>query len=234
MRQIIASGGHGYDDPECVRLNQYIVEQSVADRPRVCLLAQAGGEHPEWIEKFHTAFGALGCETSMLSLFFPHTSEIEKFLLAHDIIYVGGGNTKSLLVLWREWQLEPILRRAWEQGVILAGSSAGAVCWFEECITDSVPGTMSVLPCLGLLRGSLCPHYDLEEEDSEEERRPAFQRLVGSGEIAAGYAADDQVALHFVDSELRRAVTSVEGRRAFRVDRDEGERVLDVEVLITP
>lgn len=226
MRQIIASGGHGYEDPGCMRLNRYIVEQSSAETPRVCLLGQAGGEHPDWLDKFHHAFGDLGCETSALSLFFPQTSDIAGFLLSHDVIYVGGGNTKSMLALWREWGLDQILRRAWEEDVILAGSSAGAVCWFETCITDSIPGQMSLLPCMGFLSGSFCPHYG-----SEEARRPTLQRLLRDGEIAAGYAADEHVALHFVNDELLQVVTTVEGRAAFRVDQGRGEQLLEVEVL---
>lgn len=213
MRQIIASGGHGYEDPECVRLNQYVVEQASKTKPKVCLLAQAGGEHPDWIAKFHKAFGELGCETSELSLFFPHTHDIEGFLMSQDIIFVSGGNTKSLLALWRAWGVEQILREVWEQGVILAGSSAGANCWFQSFITDSIPGQFSILHGLALLPGSFCPHYD-----SEAARQPAFRKAISSGDIPAGYAADDQVALHFVDVQMLRAVTTIEGNQAWQVD----------------
>jgi len=127
---------------------------------------------------------------------------------------VGGGNTKSLLALWREWGLDSALREFWQAGGVLAGLSAGSICWFEEGVTDSIPGALSPLPCLGFLAGSNCPHYD-----GEPERRPSYQRLVARGRIADGYATDDGVALHYVGGRLERVVSSRPHARAYRLAR---------------
>jgi dipeptidase E len=132
----------------------------------------------------------------------------------------GGGNTKSMLALWREWGLDVILRQAWESGVVLTGLSTGAICWFEQGLTDSIPGQWTRLPCLGLLPGSCSPHYD-----GEPERRPAYHHLVATGQMLPGYAADDSVALHFVDGRLWRVVSSRPTVRAYALEVQTGQVV---------
>jgi dipeptidase E len=138
-------------------------------------------------------------------------------LLAFDVIYVGGGNTKSMLALWREWEVDKILREAWERGTVLCGGSAGMICWFEEGNTDSITGSLTALPCLGFLPGSACPHYD-----GEIDRRPSYQNMVACGEILPGLAADNGVGLYFVGTELHEAISEVDGASAYRVERDAG------------
>ena len=209
---LIAMGGGGFSMDDA-RLDQYIIEQAPVSQPKICFLPQAGAEDDFYIVRFYRAFLDLGCAPSHLSLFRPHTADIVDFLLSQDVIYVGGGNTKSLLALWREWELDAILRRAWQQGTMLAGVSAGAICWFEQGLTDSIHNQLNPLPCLGYLTGSCAPHYD-----GEEQRRPRFHELVASGEMPPGYGIDDYAALHFVDGELHRVVASREGAQAYRVE----------------
>jgi peptidase E len=131
-----------------------------------------------------------------------------------------------MLALWREWELDRILRRAWTNGVLLCGLSAGSICWFEQGLTDSVPGTLTSLRCLGFLPGSNCPHYD-----GEVERRPAYQRLIREELLQGGYAADDGVALHFIGTELDRVVSSRPSAMAYRVSLESGNVV---EATLTP
>ncbi len=211
--QIIAMGGGGFSmEPENPLLDLYVLRATGKPRPKVCFLAQASGESQDYILRFYTAFSRYDCQSSHLSLFRPPTADLEGFLLGHDLIYVGGGNTKSMLDLWREWSLAGILRRAWEQGVVLAGLSAGAICWFEQGHTDSVPGPLSALPCLGFLAGSFSPHYD-----GEAARQPSFRHLVGVGELKDGYGVEDGVGLHFVGTELKNAVGSRPNSKAYRI-----------------
>jgi dipeptidase E len=126
----------------------------------------------------------------------------------------GGGNTRSMLTLWREWGLDEIFRAAWNSGDILAGLSAGAICWFEQGVTDSVPGRLETLSCLGFLPGSCCPHYD-----GESDRRPAYHRLLSRGEILPGFGVDDGAALHFVGKDLKCVVSSRPNARAYVVEK---------------
>jgi dipeptidase E len=126
------------------------------------------------------------------------------------VVYVGGGNTKSMLVVWRDWGLPELLREAWEKGTVLTGVSAGAICWFEQGVTDSWAGELRPLDGLGFLPGSCCPHYD-----GEADRRPSYHRLLGSGEIATGVAIEDWTGVHFVGTKIHRVVSSKPGAKAY-------------------
>lgn len=232
LRQIIAMGGGGFSmEPENPLLDRYVLAASGRETPSVCFVPTASGDAEGFIEQFYESFGQLPCRPSHLALFKPPAADLRAFALAQDVIYVGGGNTRNLLALWREWSLDRILREAWEAGVVLAGISAGMICWFESGVTDSTPGTtgdpiddFSALRCLGFLPGSACPHYD-----GESARRPAYQRLVASEAIAAGYAADDGAALHFVGCDLKQAVSSRPEARAFWVER-RGQSVIETPI----
>jgi peptidase E len=219
MQQIITMGGGGFSmEPDNLALDRYIIEQTGKERPAVCFLSQASGEARDYIINFYTAFTQLDCHPSHLSLFSPHTAEIEDYLMGQDVIYVGGGNTKSMLALWREWGLDRILKQAAANGTVLAGVSAGAICWFEAGTTDSIPGELSVLPCLGYLPGSCSPHYD-----GEAERRPAYQRMIAAGQVIPGHAFDDGAAGHFIDGQLQQVVSSRPHASGYRVERNGDE-----------
>lgn len=228
--QIIALGGGDLLlEPDKLMLERYLLAQTASERPKVALLPQAGGENQERILAFYDAWLSLGAHPSWLSLFHPHTADIEGFLCEQDLIFVGGGNTRSMMAIWREWGLDRILRQAGEGGTVLAGVSAGANCWFEAATTDSVPGTLTKVRGLGYLAGSFSPHYD-----SQPGRRPAMQHMIASGELPDGYAMDDGVAAHFVNGELKAVVSARPEARGYRIVRDgDGviESALDTRVL---
>jgi len=219
MRQIIAMGGGGFSmEPDSPLLDKYILEQTKKPRPKVSFLPTASGDANEYVVRFYSAFTKFDCQPSHLSLFSPPTADIESFILERDVIYVGGGNTKSMMALWREWDLDRVLRKAWEAGIVLAGLSAGANCWFEQGVTDSIPGRLVALPCLGFLSGSCCPHYD-----GEAQRRPSYHRLLSQAEILPGFGVDDGAALHFVDEKLSRVVSSRPNARAYFLEKVSGQ-----------
>jgi len=225
--QIIAMGGGSFlMEPDNPLLDRYILSQSRSDRPSICFLPHATDDAQRQTVAFFKAYSRLPAEPTYLSLFAPHTADLEGFLLEQDIVYVGGGNTRSMLALWREWGLDRILRKAGANGTLLAGVSAGANCWFEACSTDSLPGRLSPLPCLGMLKGSFTPHYD-----GEPERRPALHRMLEESHLMGGLAADDGVAIRFVDGEVTDTVSSRADARAYRVGFKDG-RVVD-EVVAT-
>lgn len=211
-RQIISLGGGGFSmEPDNLALDKYILEQAPVDNPAVAFVPTASGDSDHYLTRFYTAFSGLPCRPRHLPLFHA-PPDVRSFVLSQDVIYVGGGNTKSMLAIWHEWDLNDIFCEAWERGIVLAGISAGAICWFEEGVTDSVGGELTAMPCLGLLKGSCCPHYD-----GEAERRPAFHRLLKAGQLRAGYAIDDGVAVHFVGNDVGRVVSSRPGAAAYRV-----------------
>lgn len=220
-KQIIALGGGGFSmEPDNPLLDKYILKQTAKRKPKVCFVGTASGDAEGYILKFYTSFLKLSCIPTHLSLFNLPTKDLEAFVLDQDVIYVGGGNTKSLLALWKEWKLDAYLRTAWKNGVILSGISAGSICWFAEGLSDFFPGELNKLQCLGFLKGSNCPHYD-----GEENRRPAYHKLILSGEISEGVAAEDGVALHYVGTKLERVVSSRPDAQAYSVRKKSDEIV---------
>jgi dipeptidase E len=224
--QIVAMGGGGFSmEPENLLLDRYVLSTAAVPQPKVCFVGTASGDAPTYADKFYAAFRTLPCTPTDLSLFKPPTADLRSFVLEQDVIYVGGGNTRALLALWREWGLDAILREAWLSGIVMAGISAGSICWFEQGLSDSVrPGELAPLDCVGFLPGSNCPHYD-----GEPGRRPAYHRFIREGKLNAGYAADDGAALHFVGQELKGVVSSRENARAYSV-RLVGSEVEEVEL----
>lgn len=208
-RQIIAMGGGGFsEEPDNPLLDLYVLQQSTASHPKVCFLPTASGDSDGYAVSFYQAFGRYNCKASHLSFFRPHTADIEDFICSQDIIYVGGGNTKSMLAIWREWGMDQILRKAYQHGVILSGLSAGAICWFGQGATDSVFKKVSAISALGILEGSFCPHFE-----AAPLRQEAFPRMIKTGEMKPGYAVDNCAALHFKNEELDKIVCSVKGRQ---------------------
>lgn len=196
-------------------LDRYFLAATGKATPRICFIGTASGDAESYRYKFYEAMSELDCRATHLSLINPPSADLAAFVFTQDAIFVGGGNTRSLLALWREWGLDAILRDAYERGIVLGGVSAGMICWFEFGVTDSVPGALTPLKCLGWLPGSACPHYD-----KETERRPSFQRLIAEGAIPGGYAADDGVSLHFVDDALARVISARPDARAYRLERN--------------
>jgi dipeptidase E len=219
---IFAMGGGGFTmEPENPALDDYVRTLAPAREPRICLLPTAGGDSEDQIRRFHAAFADHLCEPTHVSLFRlgRRPVPLREHLLAQDVIYVGGGSMINLLALWRAHGLDAILREAWQRGIVLAGLSAGSMCWFEHGITKSV-GAPTVTAGLGFLPGSNSVHYD-----GEPERRPIYLDAIARGAIAPGWGVDDGVGLLFRGTRMVEAVSSRPGRHAYRVHVVEGEVV---------
>jgi peptidase E len=215
-RVIFASGGHEFSrrtGNEALR--DYILGLSASDRPRICLLPTASGDPREQISAFERAFGELQCSLSHISLFRLEAEPVtvREHLLTRDILYVGGGSMVNLLAIWRAHGIDEILREAWKRRIVIAGQSAGAMCWFKFGITRS-SGAPGVAPGIGLLPGSLCVHYH-----SHPERRAAYRHAVATG-LPPGHGLDDQTGLLFRGCELVEVVSGRRGAGAWRVEAD--------------
>ena len=178
-------------------------------QPRVCVLNTAMGDDPGAYVRMYSRLSQHGARPSHLQLFpMPNVSDPADLLLSQDVIFVGGGSVANMVAVWRVHGLDQVMRQAWEAGIVLAGVSAGAICWFDGGTTDSFgPELRPFTAGLGLLAGSYCPHYS-----SEAVRRPAYQALVADGTLATGIACDDGAAAHFADPELRRHRRGPAGR----------------------
>jgi dipeptidase E len=195
----------------------------LAPGKRLLYVPTAGMEDPArtvwWYERLHGR-----AEMTHLHFFPWPPRGLRDLVLAQDVVLVTGGNTANALALWRTHGFDEILRDAWLGGILLTGWSAGMICWFEQGVTDSFGPELAQMDCLGFLPGSACPHYD-----GEEQRRPVYTRLVSEG-LRPGVAADDDVALHYVGTELHEVVTSRDGAGAYRVEPG-GEQSLEIRLL---
>ena len=228
--QIVAFGGGGFSmEAGNPLLDDYVLEQTRVDRPKVCFIPTASGDADHYVVRFYREFAARA-DCSHVSLFRRDKGagavegDLEQHLLSQDLIYVGGGSVLSLLGTWRAHGLDQILKRAWRRGVLLCGLSAGSLCWFSEAIT-AFHGPPEPVRGLGLLPHSNCVHYD-----GEAVRGEVFRDMIADGRMREGYAAQDSAALHFEGRELLRVVSSKPGARAFRISKD-GEHELAVEYL---
>jgi dipeptidase E len=222
MKRIVAIGGGGFlMESAPSLLDEYLMGLTAVVRPRVCFVPTASGDAEDFLQKYYAAFARFTAELSHLT-FFRHPrkgavdlGQIEQRLGEQDLIYVGGGNTRSMLAVWREWGLPQALRAAYSRGTILAGVSAGAICWFEWGASDSAsPGTRSgPLRCLGFLKGSCSPHWG-----GEVHRRRDFHSMVRSGALPPGYGIADGAALLFQDGRLAEAVSIDHAAGAYRVE----------------
>jgi dipeptidase E len=192
--------------------------------PEVLYVPTAAMEDPSATVSWYARFRRLGASMSHVHFSPWPPPDVRERVLGSDLILVGGGNTANMLAVWRAHGFDDLLREAWRSGVVLSGSSAGAICWFEAGVTDSYGPQLEGMECLGFLAGSACPHYD-----GEEQRRPRYAELVRAG-FPPGIAIDDDVAVRFEGGELSEVVSSRDGARAYRVSAD-GEAPLEARLV---
>ena len=196
------------------------------ERPRVCLVMTASGDDASYLARSYSALGALGCDVDHLALFNMPNRDPEEILARSDVVWVGGGSVANLLALWRLHGVDTAMRAAWERGTILAGVSAGSICWHVGGPTDSFGPTLRVVTdALALVPYGNGVHYD-----SEEQRRPLLQRVVGDGLLPTSYATDDRIGILYEGDEAVRVIADIEvnaetGPAAYRVERVGGDVV---------
>ena len=215
---MLAVGGGMLMPRDAVPLQvKYAMELTGQARPKLCVLNTAIGDDPNVYLRFYDRLAETPAQVRHLALFpMPNVADPEDFLMSQDVIFVGGGSVANMVAVWRVHRIDEILRKAWQAGIVLAGSSAGGLCWFEGGTTDSFGVKLRAFTDgLGMLAGSFCPHYN-----SEPERRPLYRRLVADGTLPGGVACDDGAAAHFVDETLAELVSDRPDAAAYRVEPD--------------
>jgi dipeptidase E len=221
-RQIVTFGGGGFSmEAGNPLLDEFVLELTGRERPKVCFLPTASGDADHYIVRFYRHFSPARCQPSHLSLFRRERAPAQprEHLLSQDLIYVGGGSLRSLIGVWRAHGIDEILREAWGRGVVLCGLSAGSLCWFAEGVSTFHGGSPDRVEGLGLLPWSNTVHYS-----SEPQRRAALHGWLLEG-MRPAYAADDGAALHFVGDDVAQVVASRKGARAYRVECHHGRVV---------
>jgi peptidase E len=217
-RHVLAIGGGMLMPRDSAPLQvKYAMELTGRPRPKLCVLNTAVGDDPGAYLRVYDRLAETPARVRHLALFpMPNVADPEDLLMSQDVIFVGGGSVANMVAVWRVHRIDEILRKAWQAGIVLAGSSAGGICWFEGGTTDSFGIKLRAFTDgLAMLPGSFCPHYH-----SEAERRPLYQRLVADGALPGGIACDDGTAAHFTDETLVEQVADRPAANAYRVTHD--------------
>ena len=220
-RRILAIGGATYTKQI---LPKYLISLTGKKDPIILYLPTASGDSPAGVVRWYETMNELDCRPRHMRLFIGSntTKKFEDRLLAADAIFVGGGNTLNMLAIWKAQGVDKLLRKAWERGTVLAGESAGMICWFEQGVTDSRPEKLTAMQCLGFLKGSACPHYTLERQ-----RKPTYHKMILAGALKDGIACDDGAAVLYEGDRLVRAVGVLPKAKAYRV-RCDGDKIAEV------
>jgi aminopeptidase N len=214
-RNIVAIGGGGFGRSlGSLEIEKFIISLISKKRPKICFIPTASGDNSLYKLNFYRAFSKLNCITSHID-FFSRTENLEDKVLTQDIIYVGGGNTKSMLAVWKEWNLHKILQKAYDKGIVMSGVSAGAICWFERGITDSFAKELNIIDCLGIVDGIACPHFD-----EEKEREPYVNDVIQKEIIESCICIEGNCALHIKNDFEYYSVDFGKGKKCFRVTKE--------------
>jgi peptidase E len=200
---------------------QYVATLTGKSRPKICFIPTASADNPYAIGYWYEMCVSLPVEPSVLRTFInasPGQKSFEETLLSVDAIIVGGGNTLNMIAIWKAQGIDSVLRKAYEKGIVLAGGSAGSLCWFKSGLSDSRPQKLSVVDCLGFINASHCPHYS-----SEKTRRPLYWENIQKGTLLPGYACDDMAGLLFQNGKFVKAVTLDKTNNAYFVSLKDGK-----------
>ena len=224
VRRIFVSGGGIISGDPHYRLLRFILSLTGKAEPIVCSLPTASGDNLERVVVWYEIMNQLPCRPRHIRLFGPTAKarNYEKQLLAVDAIFVPGGNGLNMLAAWKAQGVDAILRTAWERGILLAGESAGMNCWFEQAVGDSRPERLSVLECLGWLKGSACPHYHSDEARWKQ----GYQQMLRDGQIKDGLACDEGAGVLLEGEKLARVV-SISPKAGAYVLRRNGTQVIE-------
>ncbi len=210
MRQIIAIGGGGFGrNPGEGIIESYILDQTSVEVPNICFIPTATGDDDSYKVSFYSTFSQFNCNPTHLD-FFKRTPDLKKIIQEQDVVFVGGGNTKSMLAVWRDWGLDSILKNAYNNGVVMSGVSAGAICWFRQGVTDSWDTSLHLMPCLAFIDGACCPHYD-----EEKERKPALTKMLNDFSIPECFCVEGGAALHFKNEEVFSSISFGKNKNSY-------------------
>ena len=219
-KHIIAIGGGGFGRSNSSYLiEKYILNLSGKTNPKICFLPTATGDSDSYIVRFYSLFNSFNCKPSHIE-FFKRTTNIKNHIMDQDVVFVGGGNTKSMLAIWKDWGMGELLKDAYNEGVVMSGVSAGAICWFTSGITDSWDNELRVLPCLDFISGTCCPHYD-----EEPSRIPYVKKILLEEKVTNCISIEGGSAMHFIDGKPFKNVSFINNKNTYNVFVDKNDIV---------
>lgn len=218
-RRILATCGGWtparWGDVEFSPLQRYALELTgvTGRRIRIAFVNTASGDQRVDEGRELAAATKAGVDAVHIRLFGRNQPDLHEAVLESDLIWVGGGSAANLLALWRLHQLDAALYEAWASGVLLAGTSAGALCWHVGGPTTTFGAATVVEDALAFVPYSLGVHFD-----SQPERRPALHRAIGAGELPTGFGLDEGTAVLYGGDQPVEFLTEVSGNAVHRID----------------
>ncbi len=226
MGKMVALGGGEIGRPgypvETTSVDEEIIRLSGVKNPKLLFIPTASGDPEIYVETVMKHFGTtLGCRIDSLLLIKdrPDFSVIKRKISGADIVYVGGGNTLRMLRWWRKTGVDKLLVEAYRQGTVMAGLSAGSICWFRYGHSHRLTATSSYyikIRGMNLVDALFCPHYDVEAD-----RKPALKEMMKKSRGFA-IAIDNCGAIEIVDDTYR-IISSKNEANAYRVYWKKGE-----------
>ncbi|MDA9089564.1 Type 1 glutamine amidotransferase-like domain-containing protein [Maribacter arcticus] len=184
---------------------KYMAEVTGKNKPNLCFIPTASGEDQDYIDSFYEVCAQINVVPHVISVWINSYDQKESFdevISKMDAIVVGGGNTLNMLAIWKAQSIDAALKKAYNNGVVMGGGSAGSLCWFNGGTTDSRPKELSIVEGMKFIDKSHCPHYN-----SEKSRRPLYHNNIISGQLSDGYACDDRSAIHFINEEVYTSIS---------------------------
>jgi len=212
---------------------RYVIALTKKENPRICFLPTATGDNASTILAWYEACQDLPMRPYVQRTFIASYTEPKTFeenLLSMDAIIVSGGNTLNMMAIWKAQGIDTVLRKAYDKGIVLAGGSAGSLCWFQGGTTDSRPKDLTIVKCLGFIQTSHCPHYH-----SELMRKPLYFSNILKGRLSPGYAIDDLAGIVFENEKYIRTVAADDKSNAYYVSAIDGkidEKILPVTEIL--
>jgi peptidase E len=210
----------------------YIITLTKKPSPKICFIPTAAADNPYAINYWYELCLNLSVIPSVLRVFInssPNQKSFEDNLLQVDAIIVSGGNTLNMIAIWKAQGIDTVLRKAYKKGIILAGGSAGSLCWFKNGISDSRPQKLSIVECLGFINTSHCPHFS-----SEATRKPLYENYILNNKLPAGYACDDLAAMLFQNGKFVKALSLNKDNNVYYISVKNGkidEEKIDSEII---
>ena len=211
QQQLLAYGSGRHRIP----FLKYIAAITGKAQPHLCFIPTASGDDRDYVISFYEACKLLKVVPHVLKVWVNSYDNKETFasiIGRMDAIIVGGGNTLNMLAIWKAQGIDTLLKEAYDKGCVMAGGSAGSLCWFNGGTTDSRPGELSIVEGMGFINKSHCPHYN-----SESSRRPLYHANILEGKLSDGYACDDASGIHFINGNVHQAVATDTNNKSFYV-----------------
>lgn len=184
---------------------KYTASLTNKEKPKICFLPTATADNQRYINYWYELCSDLDIEPKVMTVWINSSTQkqtFEEILLEMDAIIVGGGNTLNMLAIWKAQKIDTALQKAYEKGIVIAGGSAGSLCWFNAGTTDSRPKELTIVKGLDFLNYSHCPHYH-----SEKSRKPLYHQNILDKKLTNGYACDDRSGILFINGKVKNSVS---------------------------